>query len=84
MDSAAAQAALITALKEALSCLVLGTVFSTWYAVFHSVSTYLRLTASHLSVYGVSILQVYIYFWKCREDSTHFAMRSFVSPPSYM
>ncbi|PIL34934.1 hypothetical protein GSI_02721 [Ganoderma sinense ZZ0214-1] len=58
--AAAAEAALISALKEALSCLVLGTIFAT-------------------CVYGVSILQVYIYFRKCREDATHFAMRSFVA-----
>ncbi|KAI1789990.1 hypothetical protein LXA43DRAFT_1095894 [Ganoderma leucocontextum] len=60
MASAAAQAALVSALKEALSCLVLGTVFST-------------------CVYGVSILQAYIYFRKSREDNTHVVIRSFVA-----
>ncbi len=87
MDPAAAQAAqaaLVTALKEALSCLVLGTVFATWRALLRTVPTYpyLCLTVPSCSVYGVSILQVYIYFQKCREDSTHLGMRSFVSTRS--
>lgn len=88
MDStaaqAAAQAALTAALKEALSCLVLGTVFSTWCVVLYIALTSLILTPSRCSVYGVSILQVYIYLKKCREDATHIAMRSFVSSAAYM
>ena len=77
--------AALSGAKEAIACTVLGTVLSTAYVLCHFCTQPIRspsLTASPHSVYGISILQAYIYFRNSYKDSTY--MRGFVSksPPS--
>ena len=72
--------AALSGAKEAIACTVLGTVLSTAYVLCHFCTQPIRspsLTASPHSVYGISILQAYIYFRNSYKDSTY--MRGFVS-----
>ncbi len=75
--------AVLSGLKEALGCMVVGTALSTWCVPIiltpssGAETAGLTLSLSRCSVYGVSILQAYLYFRNSNQDSK--GMRTFVS-----
>ena len=71
--------AVLSGVKEALGCILLGAVLAAWCVQFHThCGCYYMLTRARYSVFGITILQVYIYFRNSGPDSPR--MKAFVSP----
>ena len=65
---------IVPQIKEALACSVIVVVISTMYARLYCFSPLPGLIISRYSIYGITILQAYIYFQNSSQDSTRLGL----------